>query len=393
MQAEGGDDRGEYHVNPLETLDSPVDEARDPEGREGSPRGRQRPRRGASPSGMLWVGGGAVVVVALAAALLLFSTGAFGSADPPPAAPAGAPAGLVVSTYDLPSPYVLVDGSSTYLYTGGIGVDDTPHVPVRPFSSLSHLPARSEAMPALPRWSWGWIWTVDVVKAATGYAMWFTTQDPAVLNPGGVADQCIGNATSSSPTGPFTPSAVPVICQTWGSIDPRITTAPDGTMWLIWKSDLNADHRALIPTTIWEQQLAPNGITLLGTPHQIATSTQPWEGGLAESPDMVDLGGTYYLFFSGNSSLSPSNGVGMMTCDGIEGPCHDTRSAPLIASNSQGQGPGEESLFQQDGITWLLYSPNAIFGKYLFRPMAVARVAVGPSGPYVAQFDGAVPGT
>jgi hypothetical protein len=82
-----------------------------------------------------------------------------------------------------------------------------------------------------------------------------------------------------------------------------------------------------------------------------------------------------------------------MTCSSIQGPCRDTRTTPFISSNTQGRGPGEESLYQQNGVTWLLYSPNAIFGPYLYRPLAVARVAVGANGPYVATFDGAVPGS
>ena len=82
----------------------------------------------------------------------------------------------------------------------------------------------------------------------------------------------------------------------------------------------------------------------------------------------------------------------MATCQGPEGPCADATPAPFLTSNPQGQGPGEESLYQQGGVTWLLYSPNAVYGRYLYRPLAVARVAVGPAGPYVSTFGGAVPG-
>jgi hypothetical protein len=331
-----------------------------------------------------------VVVIGGAAAIGVGSRSAAAS-PPPPAAPRSAPAGLIVR-HAFSSPYVLVDGARNYLYTGGTGPGHAPFVPVRPFTTLADLPAATDAMPTPPAGTWGWIWTVDVQKVATGYAMWFTTQYNAKLNPEGVADQCLGTATSASPTGPFVPSAGPAICQTWGSIDPRVVTAPGGQRYLIWKSDLNADKQATIPTTIWEQPLAADGVTLEGTARKIATSTQKWEGALAESPDMVNLGGTYYLFFSGNSSSGPRNAVGMMKCAGIRGPCVDNRSTPFVSSNRQGTGPGEESLFQKHGVTWLLYSPNAAFGTNFFRPLAVARVAVGPHGPYLASFAGAVPG-
>ena len=378
-------------------LDTPHDQTTDG-GTAAVPTTRAERRRARDRAGRTsrrrWTAA-ALVVAVVAVAVALLTTGTFSAASPPPpAAPAGAPAGLVVLHHNMPSPYVLVDGSANYLYTGGYGPNVAPHVPVRQFTSLADVTRdrRTDAMPTLPPGSWGWIWTVDVHKAATGYAMWFTTAYNAVLNPGGVANQCIGNATSSSPLGPFTPSPGPVICQQWGSIDPRVVVAPDGTHYLVWKSDSNADKTTVIPTTIWEQQLAPDGVTLVGQARQIATSTQPWEGALAESPDMVDLGGTYYLFFSGNSSLDPHNGVGMMTCASIQGPCTDNRTSAFLGSNHQGQGPGEESLFQEGGNTWLLYSPNAIFGQYFYRPLAVARVAVGPHGPYLARFDGAVPG-
>ena len=351
-------------------------------------------RRRAGRTRTWWIVGvvAAVAVAAGATIGIVASSSASPPAKPPPAASTNTPAGLIDRSHNFPSPYVLTGGSKDYLYTGGNAPGKGLLIPVRSFTSLNHLSTATNAMPTVPPGSWGWVWTADVQKAASGYAMWFTTQYPARLNPEGVPNQCIGNATSSSPLGPFTPSSGPIICQTWGSIDPRSVIAPDGTHYLIWKADTNADKAAVIPTTIWEQQLAPNGITLLGSPRLIATATQPWEGALAESPDMVDLGGTYYLFFSGNTSLGANNGVGMMTCTSIQGPCNDIRTAAFIGSNSQGTGPGEESLFQQNGNTWLLYSPNAIFGTYYFRPLAVARVVAGTHGPYVAAFHGAVPG-
>jgi arabinan endo-1,5-alpha-L-arabinosidase len=343
-----------------------------------------------------WLGGGGAVVMV---AVVLVAAGTFSSATtspstPPLPAPAdtSAPAGVVDTGQNMPSPFVLVYQGHDYLYTGGHGPGLAPNVPVREVSTLANLAEPTEAMPILPPGTGNWIWTVDVFKAASGFVMWFTSQDLAKLNPAGVADQCIWTATAPSPLGPFTPSTTPAICQQWGSIDPRTTTGPDGTRYLVWKSDLNADHTDNLPTTIWEQELAPDGTTLLGSAHQIATATQPWEQRLIESPDLVRLGSTYYLFFAGNSSLSPDNGVGVMRCAGIQGPCTDTGTTPLVASNYQGLGPGEESLYQQAGVTWLLYSPNAVFGPYVYRPLAVARVALGRHGPYVAAFDGAVPG-
>ncbi len=63
-----------------------------------------------------------------------------------------------------------------------------------------------------------------------------------------------------------------------------------------------------------------------------------------------------------------------------------------MASNAQGKGPSEESLFTRNGVTWLLYTPTAIYHSFQYPYLAVARIAFGPKGPYVAAFDGANPG-
>ena len=247
-------------------------------------------------------------------------------------------------------------------------------------------------MPTLPAWSWGWIWTEDVDRTPSGYVMWFTSESVTKRMPNGAFAQCIGEATADSPLGPFTAAPQPVICNQWGSIDPRMFTDTDGQKYLIWKADTNADHTQVIPTPIYSQRLAADGTTLVGSPVQIAVSSQPWEAGLIESPDLVLLGGRYELFFSGNQAIGPANGIGMATCQGPDGPCSGSAPAAFLATNSQGQGPGEESLYQQGGATWLLYSPNAVGGHYLYRPLAVARVASGRNGPYLATFGGAIPG-
>ncbi|HEX4220626.1 MAG TPA: glycoside hydrolase family 43 protein [Acidimicrobiales bacterium] len=310
----------------------------------------------------------------------------------PPPASATAPATIFSQDQWVSDPAVLIDGHRTYLYTTGLGKFVAPHIPVRVMNGTTTLAQPTDAMPTLPSWSWGWLWAPDVMKVSSHrYVMWFSSEDVNRTNPDGVYSECIGNATSDNPLGPFVPAAAPVICQQWGSIDPRIFTAADGKHWILWKADNNADHAQVIPTTIWSQRLGPTGTTLLGQPKQIAAATQPWEQGLIEAPDLVRTGNKYYLFFSGNSSNQPTAGIGYQTCKGVQGPCTDTRTTPLLTGNAQGQGPSEESLFTRNGVTWLLYTPTAIYQPYQYPYMAVARVAFGPHGPYLAQFDGKTP--
>lgn len=347
-----------------------------------------------------WIVAVVVVIVAVAAgvtvAVLPSSTAP--PARPvrvglPPPASADAPATIFSQDQLVSDPAVMVDGNRTYLYGTGGGQFVKPHVPVRIMNETTTLPHPTDAMPTLPSWSWGWIWAPDVVKVSDHrYVMWYSTEDIHRTNPDGVDSQCIGNAVSDSPLGPFTPGAAPVICQEWGSIDPRTFTTTNGTRYLIWKSDLNADHTQVIPTTIWSQRLGSSGVTLLGEPTQIAVATQPWEENLIEAPDLVQSGKNYYLFFSGSSSQRPSAGIGYQTCKGVLGPCTDARTTPFVTGNAQGQGPSEESLFTRNGVTWLMYTPTAIYQTFQVPYLAIARVAFGPQGPYLAQFDGQTPG-
>ena len=343
---------------------------------------------------LVLVGGGALAAGVVPTGSNVASAHTTRSLPPPPPASAAAPAGVVLKV-NAPDPYVYVAKHRDYFYSAGVGYHISPHVQVIPFHDLRTLASDgppTDAMPQLPAWSTGWIWSVDVNKVGRTYVMWFTSQANDVYMPNGVKAKCIGEALGSSPLGPFVPQPDPAVYQQWGSIDPQTFVAPDGSRWLIWKADLNSDTFTRIPTTIWSQRLAGDGETLVGSPTQIAVASQPWENRLIEAPQLVEHDGRYYLIFTGNASNNPASGIGVATCAGPRGPCTDSRTAPLIATNTQGPGPGEESIFADGGAEWLIYSPNAIFGQYIFRLVAVARIGFGPSGPYIGQFDGAVPG-
>jgi hypothetical protein len=341
-----------------------------------------------------WMVGAALVVVAVIAVTVgMTSNGASPkqAALPPPAS-ASAPATIFSQDQLISDPAVMVDGGRDYLYATGGGPFLTPHVPLRVLNGTTTLAQPTDVMPTLPTWSWGWIWAPDVFKVGNQYVMWFTTRDVNRTNPDGVDSQCIGNATSASPLGPFVPGPAPVICQQWGSIDPRSFTDANGSRWLLWKADTNADKSKVLPTKIWAQRLGPDGTTVVGAPVAIAVASQAWEQNLIEAPDMVLSGGKYYLFFSGNASDVPQAGISYQQCKGVQGPCTDARTTPLVASNAQGQGPSEEALFTQNGVTWLMYTPTAVYKPFQFPYLAIARVAFGPKGPYLAQFDGKSPG-
>jgi hypothetical protein len=188
-------------------------------------------------------------------------------------------------------------------------------------------------------------------------------------------------------------SPFPFICQRdrRGSIDPRVVTEAGNRLVMQWKSDDNANPSFPGPdqggvTGIYAQDLSADGRTLLGAPVEIFSPSEPWEGTIVESPDMVEEFGTYWLFFSANWYDSTHYGIGVAACTSPLGPCADSGPQPFLGSNLQGLGPGESSLFESGDAVYLLYNPFKANdpGPVIPRPVSMARVGFSPYGPYLA---------
>jgi len=213
--------------------------------------------------------------------------------------------------------------------------------------------------------------------------MWFSA---LIKNHSALLQKCIGAATATSPKGPFVGQPKPLICQLNqdGSIDPRSYMTKSGHLWMIWKSDNNADVNAPSHTFIYSQRLAPNGLSLIGPRYRLLTADQPWEGRIVEAPQMVHAGGAYWLFFSGNWFNSSWYAIGVAKCAGLTGPCYQPFSRPLIHSDREGQGPGEASLFHANGSWWIVYAPWSV-NFHRKRPVAILQVHFAPWGPSFAR--------
>jgi beta-xylosidase len=241
-------------------------------------------------------------------------------------------------------------------------------------------------MPTLPAWvAPGFTWAPDVRKIGARYVLWFTAGTRASRPDAVRPTQCIGVATSPSADGPFTAVGdAPVICQRerWGSIDARTFRDADGSLWLHWKSDDNAQTEGRSHSSIYARRLAADGRTLVGSSVRILEADQRWEGRIVEAPQLVRAGGRYWLFYSGNWFNQPVYGIGVAECDGPGGPCRKPLDHPWLGSNRQGAGPGESSLFHDDGGWWIVYGPAAVdYRSRTPRPAALAPVTFGPDGP------------
>jgi hypothetical protein len=301
------------------------------------------------------------------------------------------PARLVLSGPDAPDPFVLVDPPHEYLYTSN-GTLVHVNVPTYTLQAGGRWGDLRDALPRLPPWALpGFTWAPDIRRVAGGWALYFT----AAVRGAKPAMECIGDAFGSSPLGPFQASSKLFICQVSqrGSIDPRTFVDADGRLWLYWKSDDNANPQ--IPWTtgngytgIWVQRLSPNGRDLLGRPKLVMQPTLPWEGTIIEAPDMIFEQGHYWMFYSGGWFNSPGYAIGAARCSGPAGPCIPTSKAPLIASNSQGAGPGEPSVFENAAGFWILYNPWKSNDPLPTpnRPVVIAHLGFTAVGPYIAQF-------
>jgi hypothetical protein len=302
--------------------------------------------------------------------------------EPPTVPDPATPGTTIVAGADQPDPFMLIDGGRLYLFTSQNRI--TANIPVRSGTAVGHWGLMSDALPVLPHWAQaGETWAPDVHRFGNHYVLYFTAALAGVY-PG---VECIGAAISTKPAGPYLPGAKPFICQRnqGGSIDPRTFVDSDGALYLLWKSDNNSNLR-YGATNIYSQPLAADGLRLLGQPTRIFGPDKSWQDHLVEAPDLVLVRGSYYLFYSGNWFNNPGYAIGVATCAGPAGPCADTSTVPLLASNAQGSGPGEESVFTDADGVWLLYTPfrSALPEAGPPRPVAMARLGFGPDGPYLA---------
>ena len=273
---------------------------------------------------------------------------------PPPPRPAEAGTPLPISTAaawngDFPDPHLLQVGSEWWAYSTGSGLRN---VQVMSSADLHHWSPLADALPLLPRWAEvGYSWAPRVLFIGGRYVMYYAAREAAV------GRQCLSVATSPTPGGPFTDTSTePLSCQVsdGGSIDPFPFLAPDGSLYLVWKSE---DNGIGSPSRIGAQRLNPDGLTLVGPRPRLLTARQRWQAGVVEGPAMVASGGRFYLFYGGNHWDSAAAGIGYATCLSPLGPCTDASvTGPWLATHGAAVGPsGPDVFIGGDGATRIVY--------------------------------------
>ncbi len=252
---------------------------------------------------------------------------------------------------NFPDPFVLKVGSSYYGYaTNG----SSHNIQLATSPDLVHWQLGGDAMPSLARWAklgGSLVWAPEVIPVGDKYVMYYTARDKASNK------QCIGVATSAKPEGKFKDTSdTPIVCQPkeGGSIDPSPFRDGD-TLYLYWKSDGNCCSLA---TYLYVQQLAPDGLSLVGEPTKLVRNDRAWEGRVVEAPTMVKHGDRYFLFFSANDYAGLDYAVGYATCDAPTGPCTDAPENPIlktVTAPALVAGPGHQTVLQVGEQTWIVY--------------------------------------
>jgi beta-xylosidase len=298
---------------------------------------------------------------------------------------------------NLPDPAVLEVRGRYYLYSSQTGFATPPvSLTTSKGSTLFHWNKTIAALKTVPSWAeTGFTWAPDVRFFDGRYVMYFNAwAEKSMYFEAGESGfsqraQCIGVATAPSPAGPFTPvPGPPLVCQFnhHGAIDPRTFVAPDHRLYLDWKSDDNASP-SYPPTHLWAQELSKNGEHFVGPRRLlISGSRHVWNGGLVEAPDMVYADHAYWLFYSGSWFNTPGYSIGVAKCSGPLGACRPISAQPWLTSNSQGAGPGEESLFHNEQGWWMVYNPWSLYA-HKYRSVEVAKVYFASSGPYLTRFS------
>jgi arabinan endo-1,5-alpha-L-arabinosidase len=279
------------------------------------------------------------------------SSSASGSTAPSASASA-APAPVL--DQDFPDPDLLRVGDTWYAYatqrTGPFG-----NLQVASSKDLSKQGGwnllSSDPLPTLPAWATaGRTWAPDVSATKGGYVMYVAAHsvDPDL--------QCIGVATGTAPTGPFTPVGdKPLICPAdlGGAIDPASFVDADGTRYLLWKNDGNCCGK---DTWLWLQRTTPDGLRLVGSPTKLIKQDQAWEGNLVEAPDLVRHGSTYTLLYSANDYSGEKYATGYATAPKITGPYTKAAQPLLTTAATDVIGPGGEDVVAgEDGRSWIVF--------------------------------------
>ncbi len=255
-------------------------------------------------------------------------------------------------------------------------------VPARWSPDLVRWSAPVEALPRLPRWAVpGRTWSPVVAAVADRWVLWATAQVR------GGSQQAILVAMASSPLGPFVAERRPLEQPPGGTwaIDPSMHRDEAGDLWLTWKTDLDRGAVALLMA----RRLADDGRSFArgSTPVELLRSGASWEAGVVEAPCLMRLGGTTWLFYSGNRWGTDRYAIGLAACtSGLAAPALKlSADIPWLAGDHGGWGPGGQEPFidhaGRPGLVLHAWEPGRVgYRNGGARTTRLLALGLGPDG-------------
>jgi beta-xylosidase len=249
----------------------------------------------------------------------------------------------VIPGKDLPDPGVLYYNGAYYVANTGGGSARNSYFPIHKSTDLQTWvevgAIFTEAY--IPKWSGVgedfWAPELHIINGKLRAVFTAREKSSKLL--------CIGVATANDILGPYTDRGAPLIRNTTvGSIDATVMTVSDSTYYVVWKDDGNG-NKPEIPTWIKAQQLTNDGVDVTGDVHYLIRNTLPWEADLVEGPWVIQKGGYYYLFYSGNGYCGTNYAVGVARSQSPLGP-YTKKGDPILHSNTKFVGPGHCSVVQ-----------------------------------------------
>ncbi len=248
---------------------------------------------------------------------------------------------------DCPDPGVLHDGS-TYVLTCTSG-DAADAYPIYTSPDLATWTLVGHVFPSghWPSWAKSDFWAPEIHAVDGHYVVYFSAR-------GADGMLAIGAASATSALGPFTDIGQPLVHDaSVGLIDASEITV-SSQPYVLFKQDGNAIGQ---PTPIQIQPLTADGLSLQSgsAATTLITNDQAWEGAVTEGPFMVAQGGSYFLFYSGNSYANASYAVGVARASSPTGP-FTKASGPILVTDGAWVGPGHCSVVQTAaGDTAMIY--------------------------------------
>lgn len=300
------------------------------------------------------------VLTKLAAAAALLCVGAAQPAEP---------SFVPVHRDNFPDPFVVQHNGEFIAYATNAGVN-LPMLTSRDLVNWAPVTdptkagsdKRRDGLPQLGAWAKeGFTWAPEVFNIGGRWLLYYTASSR------NHDMQCVGVAAADDPKGPFRDVlGRELICQTkiGGTIDASVFRDTDGKLYIYYKNDGN---RVRARTFIWGQQLAADGLSVIGEPVQVIDDRARWKDRVVEAPTMIRAPGGLQMFYSaGFFGWNPEEGglspyaMGYATCAGPLGPCRDAPENPILHSFKDREagcisGPGHQSTFQVGSRTFLAF--------------------------------------